>query len=211
MAGSSAETAVPATRTANPMDNAARQTGTATATSNTTQASNAKAVSTAPSTANASSNAASTNSAKSSNVNNNASTLGRAVGTYNLLNVIQNLLNTQNQQQQKITNPVKKPPVNTPPQSPPKGGTGGTQVPPVPAVGDAEDLRPVSYPDSSTSYQSHLIDPFNIKIKSNLMQGFNAGEPSSSVSYDRADNPTGYYGQLLFGARGKPRDPRFQW
>ena len=127
------------------------------------------------------------------------------------MNIIQNLLNTQNTQQQKTQNPAKTPRTNTSPKVQQKGGTGGTPPPPVPSDGETEDSPAMSYPNSLTNYQSHSIDPFSIKIKSNLMQGFNAGEHSSSGTYDRADNPTGYYGQLLFGARGKPRDPRFQW
>jgi len=111
--------------------------------------------------------------------------------------------NQQNQQQNQTqttqTQPTpRKTSTRTPGKTPPR------KVPPI--IPDIEGGEMVAArPGNLAQYTPYTSDPFNIKIKSNIMQGFNPGEQMANYSdLVRNDLTNSYYGTLLFGARGVP-------
>lgn len=72
---------------------------------------------------------------------------------------------------------------------------------------DAVEYVPAAPAPKPTDYSS---DPFTIKIKSNIMQGFNAGEDGRAASSGNILDPMDtYLTKLALGSRGPSRNPIF--
>lgn len=89
--------------------------------------------------------------------------------------------------------------------------TSGTPTPPIAPVPSEQgnDEIPASTP-SLVQYTPYETKPTTIKVRSNIMQGLNAGEPSGSVSPDHTFQQDSYFGKLMWGSRGKPQSSLFQ-